>query len=532
LLAADVQATLTVPALTALASAGAPLSGNILLRNTGNAAATGFTYRVFLSPDSGLGNEDDVELTGVDGLTATLAAGATSTVNLNTFTVPTDLRPGAYFLMVQLDTTNAVTEGDAGEANNTVSTTAPVITLNGPAANSANLSATLTFAARTVGPDQQIAIPTVIRNTGTATATNFRVTWVLSTNEIIGDADDIAIDEEAIGSLAPGATTTISRNIQLPVGLALGNYRVGVWVDDRGDIAESNEADNRAVSAANALNVALPDLTATFTSAGGSVAPGSFFTGTLTVRNLTQAASSGFFVTISLSTDGTAGNSDDIELMMVRIEDLADMTVGVAGNGTRTIAGLRVYIPYGTPAGDSLNPGAYRIVVRVDTNAEVAESNETNNSTITATNVVTIPARDTANDPAGPDLFAYAYPISGTVYPGQVVNVAAILGNLGNADSGPVIFSAYLSSNNTFDGGDILLSSDFFGEITEFLPGSYYGVARLTVPGNAPNGSFFVIFVADPANSVVETNENNNHAAAGTATVARSTVSVTAPDSS
>ncbi|MFT3684786.1 MAG: CARDB domain-containing protein [Phycisphaerales bacterium] len=530
LLAADIQATLTVPALTGLASAGGTLSGSILLRNTGNAAANGFTYRVFLSTDSVVGNEDDVELTGVDGLTASLASGATSSVNLNTFTIPTDIRPGAYFLIVQLDTTNAVAEGDTGEANNTVRSASPNIVLNGPAAATPNLNASVTFTTRIVGPDEHISVPTTIRNTGAAASGQLHVTWVISTNDIIGDADDIAIDSEVISNIAAGGTVTFNRDVQLPVGVPLGNYRVGVWVDDRADVAESNEGDNRAISAANALVVALPDLTSTLVTSGGSIAPGSYFTGTLTVRNLTQAASGSFYVTISLSSDGIAGNDDDIELMSVRVTDLSNPAMGLAGNATRVFSNLRMYIPYGATGGGALNPGSYRVVVTVDSDEEVTESSESNNQTISTTASVTIPARNTANDPAGPDLTTYVYPISGTYQPGQAITVSAIIANLGNATAASPIFSAYLSANNTLDGGDVLLSGDVFGDLGDTGPGSLFATANLTIPGSAPNGTFYVILVADVDDDIEETNENNNASAAGTATVSRPVLSITAPD--
>jgi carbon monoxide dehydrogenase subunit G len=536
LLAADVTATLTVPALTALASAGGTLSGSIVLTNTGTTAATGFTYRVFLSADSIIGNEDDVEL-NPGGAVATLAGGPnansvhSTTVNLNAYAIPADVRPGAYFVITTLDTANVVSEGEAGEANNTVRTVTPIIVLNG-AAGSPNVTAAVTFVARTINPDQHISVPTTIRNLGTSAATNFHITWVLSTDAVIGNADDIAIDEEDVATLAAGGTLTLTRDIQLPVGIALGAYRLGVWADDRADVAETNEGDNRAVTATAALTVGLPDLSATFTTTGGTIAPGGFFTGTLTVRNNTQALATPFSVFICLSTDGVAGNDDDILLLSVDITDPALTETGLAGGAIRTITNLRVYIPYGSPAGGALDPGAYRVSVVVDPTDEVNESVENNNATISATNILTIPARNTANDPDGADLFGYAYPITGSFQPGQTINVAAIFANLGNAQAtGGVTMSAYFSTDAVLDGGDLLMSSDVFdGDQATFDVGSIYGNISLVIPAAAPNGNFFIIFVADEPDSVTETNDANNNASTGTATVTRATVSITAPD--
>lgn len=530
-LAADIRAAITAPALTGLASAGGPLTGSVLLTNSGNAAANNFTFRVFISTDTVTGNEDDVELTGVDGLVGTLAAGGSATLNLNSLVVPTDVRPGQYFLIVVLDTTNVIAEGTAGEANNTVITATPFLTLNGPTTGSPNLNATLNFTAQTVNPDQTFTIPTVIRNNTTTAAGLFHVTWVLSANSVIGDADDIAIDEEDYTGLAAGATLPISRNINLPVGINLGAYRVGVWVDDRGDVAEASEADNRAVTSTAALTVALPDITSTFTTTGGTVAPGGFFTGTLTVRNNTQAMAGPFTVLICLSTDNIPGNSDDILLLTVDITDPTSSTVGLAGGATRTISNLRVYIPYGTSTLGTLNPGSYRVSVISDGDNDVTEGNEGNNASITANPIVTVPARNTANDPTGPDLLTYVYQLTGTVQPGQTISVPAIFANLGNAAASSPTLTAYLSTDATFDGNDILLGG-YFRAVDTFNPGSIYGLSQFTIPGTAPSGNYYVIFRADPADNITETNEANNTSAATAGTITRATVSIITTDSS
>ncbi|MDP1662650.1 MAG: Calx-beta domain-containing protein [Phycisphaerales bacterium] len=198
----------------------------------------------------------------------------------------------------------------------------------------------------------------------------------------------------------------------------------------------------------------------------------------------------------------------------------------------RTFSNLRIYLPYGTPGGDPLNPGAYRVSVIVDPTNDVAESNEGNNATISPTANITVPARNVGNDPAGADLRVYAYPISGSYQPGQTINVATIFSNLGNAEAtGGVTLSAYLSTDSVFDGGDILLSGDVFGgSVAVFAVGSLYGNVALTIPSNAPTGAFYIIFRADADGTVAETDDENNSASTGTATVTRAVVSITASD--
>jgi subtilase family serine protease len=66
----------------------------------------------------------------------------------------------------------------------------------------------------------------------------------------------------------------------------------------------------------------------------------------------------------------------------------------------------------------------------------------------------------------------------------------------------------YLSTNTTLDVSDVLLSTVTGGALAANL--SSYRSANLTVPVGTAAGSYYVLFVADPANAVTETNETNN----------------------
>ena len=92
---------------------GQPLSSAATVRNVGSADATAFYFQVYLSRDDAVVSADDTPywFCRFDGL----AAGAAAPCDF-TGPIPLSIEPGAYFLVVNADDGNAVTE--ANESNN------------------------------------------------------------------------------------------------------------------------------------------------------------------------------------------------------------------------------------------------------------------------------------------------------------------------------------------------------------------------------------------------------------------------------
>jgi hypothetical protein len=90
----------------------------------------------------------------------------------------------------------------------------------------------------------------------------------------------------------------------------------------------------------------------------------------------------------------------------------------------------------------------------------------------------------------------------------------SLTATVANQGAGPAASSAvgyYLSTNQVLDASDRVLGTSPGGALGANLDGNRQLVA--TVPGNVPVGAYYVLFVADPANVVSETNETNNMAA-------------------
>ena len=150
-------------------------------------------------------------------------------------------------------------------------------------------------------------------------------------------------------------------------------------------------------------------------------------------------------------------------------------------------------IPLGTA------PGSYFVLFVADPLNAVAETNENNN---VASNPLVIVA-------PGIDLqIQQPFLSAASTTPGFPLNANCSIFNAGNATASSSTVGFYLSTDQLFSAGDVLLSTS-----TGFsLPGGQNSqrFANLTVPTGTAAGSYFVLFVADPANGVAETDENNN----------------------
>ncbi|MHC1707397.1 MAG: CARDB domain-containing protein [Bacteroidales bacterium] len=80
--------------------------------------------------------------------------------------------------------------------------------------------------------------------------------------------------------------------------------------------------------------------------------------------------------------------------------------------------------------------------------------------------------------------------------------------NSGQGPSGTSTLRYYFSSDNVFNGGDLLLGSSAVGSLNSGT-GSSQSLS-LTIPLNTVTGSGYIVFVADAANVIGETNETNN----------------------
>lgn len=115
-MAADLSALLTTTSLVNPAIAGTTDTAIVRVLNTGDQPVSqATTLRIYASRDHILDSSDLV--LGESAVAAGLGAGQDVSVNVG-LTVPAVTVPVSYFLLTEVDATNAVAEGPAGEANN------------------------------------------------------------------------------------------------------------------------------------------------------------------------------------------------------------------------------------------------------------------------------------------------------------------------------------------------------------------------------------------------------------------------------
>ncbi|MCA9624657.1 MAG: endonuclease/exonuclease/phosphatase family protein [Myxococcales bacterium] len=153
-----------------------------------------------------------------------------------------------------------------------------------------------------------------------------------------------------------------------------------------------------------------------------------------------------------------------------------------------------VRIPAGTP------DGGYFLLFVADYDGEVSESDESNN-------VFALPITVGAPQ-AGPDYTIELASAPSSAEADEVIAVSADVVNLGLATTVETRLKYYLSSDTSYDGGDIYLNYDAVPALAS--GGSSPETANVRVPAGTAPGLYYLLFVADQTELVAETDEANN----------------------
>ena len=465
----------TVPGGTVQASAS--------ILNQGNVTATSSTMGFYLSTNTTL-DANDVLLSTVTG--GALAANLSSYRSAN-LVVPVGTTAGNYYVLFVADPTNVVTE--TNETNNVSSLALTVI------APTVDLSVTYPYVSvTTLGAGGSANVNCYLNNLGNAAASPANIGFYLSTDNVFS-ANDVLVGSQANTSLFGGGYLSIYANITVPAATASGSYYVLFVADPANLVTESNENNNVAsttlqVTAAGIdLQMSQAYASSYSVGAGGQLGLNSYIYNTGTIAS--PSSTVGYY----LSTNSTLDANDVL---------LSTVAGGQLAAGTSAYRTTAVTIPTGT------TPGYYYVLFVADPANAVTETNE-NNNVASTTIQVTVPTVDLSP--------TYAYLSQTTVAAGNSTNVSCYLNNLGNSSASPANMGFYLSTDNVFSANDVLVGSQ---ANTTLAGGGYLSIyATITVPAATASGTYYVLFVADPANLVAETNENNN--------VTSTTIQVTVP---
>jgi subtilisin family serine protease/subtilase family serine protease len=263
------------------------------------------------------------------------------------------------------------------------------------------------------------------------------------------------------------------------------------------DVAyESNESVILTLVANAAYTIASPS-TGTVTVVSNDLPPD------LVVSAVSVPATAGVDVDLVVShttknqgTGGSPASSTAFYLSANGGLDAADILLGSRpvsplNPAATEMASTTVRIPASTVA------GSYYVLAKADWENVVLENLETNNTRATA--VVRI----------GPDLIVSVLTVPAAAAPGSTINVSETTKNQGGNSAEPSTTRFYLSTNSTLDASDVVVG-------TRAIPllvadgVSATTTASITLPAAIAPGTYYVLAVADAANAIVESVENNN----------------------
>lgn len=221
-----------------------------------------------------------------------------------------------------------------------------------------NLPAALT-------PGSRFAVTSTIANEGTVAARSSKTRFYLSADPLLDTRDLLLLGGGTVSALAPGAAATGTAQVRVPSNAAPGAYYVLGCADDTKGIAESDENNNCRASTST-LMLGQPDLVATAVGDPPlTVARGTRFVASDSVRNQGAAPAPSTKVRYYLSVDAAKGSGDRL---LVGVRSVPALVVGASATGTITVTA-----PTTTP------PGDYWFFACADDTRLVTESDETNN---------------------------------------------------------------------------------------------------------------------------------------------------------
>ena len=475
--------------------AGATIAVSATVANGGSSPAAASTVSFYLSRGGAPTAADT--LVGTAAIQA-LAAGG-SQMAAGSVTLPASLAPGAYTIGVIADSGAAVLESDEGNnalAGNTINVTVPRTDL-----------VTLAVANPMVAKNgKPVALAAVLMNLGLDAAPATTVRWYLSTDSTI-TTDDLPLGSATTTAMGPFGFATASTSVSVPTTVAEGTYYIGAIVDPDNLVAETNNANNAALSYLPMTVQYRVDLVMTSVSGPNAGVTGQPITlsGILKNKGLDPVVGE---VTVGFYVSGD-------ETITVR-----DRLIGVAKvNGLA--AGASVPVSTNAVLRTDLPKRDYWVGAIADPGNLVPELRNGNNE-LAALNPLSVTH--------GPDLVVASVAAPADVTRGTAFTVNTTVTNQGTGDVGAASDQAvidkgsrievgiYLSANDSITSADLLVGTATFSTLT--AGASVPLTANVTLPAGLPAGTYYIGAIADRGRVLREVS-NLNNALAGNRLVVR-----------
>ncbi|GAB2531298.1 CARDB domain-containing protein [Rufibacter soli] len=455
-------------------SPGSSFTSNSFVANVGTTTSAISTVGYYLSANATF-ESTDLYLGATAG--GSLANG-TSAERRGSMTLPSSVTAGSYNLLFVADPSNEVDETNEGNNVRTVP-----ITVN--SSNFIDLTITVrTLAATSVTVGAKVNATATIKNGGNVAAPKNAAGFYLSTNTTLDQEDVLLGTTYTVGTLATGDSEVVSASLEIPAATKAGSYYVLFVPDPENHVAESNETNGIMTLELTVTNLSIDLLVQTPTLSSSSVLAGSSVTANSSLKNQGGLDASTSTLGYYLSTNNTF-DAADVALTTTTGGSLA-ATASAAKSATLTI-------PTGTAA------GSYYVLFVADPAKAVTESDEDNNVASVALTVIEPTVDLVLKTPA----LSVA-----TVLTGNTVAASVTIENTGTVAASNSTVHYFLSANNTYEATDVALGSSTGGSLAAAT--SAAKSETLTIPAGTAAGTYFVLFVADKDNTILESNEGNN----------------------
>jgi subtilase family serine protease/subtilisin family serine protease len=451
----------------AVGAAGTTISVSFTTKNQGTGPAPSTQTALYLSVNS-TWEAGDPYL--AERAVPALGPGVSDVASLSV-EIPGGTPNGTYHIVARADWPNAVDESN--ETNNVRASTNLKI---GPDLIVYALTAPLTANA-----GDPIVVSDTTKNQGGTPTPSTTTAFYLSTNATL-DASDVPLGSRAVNPLNYNVTHGAQTTLTIPASTALGTYYVLAQADSGSVVAELVETNNLKASAAMKVG---SDLSVTVLTSTSYVGAGDVVNFNDTTANLGATDAPESTTRFYFSVNSTLDASDPL---------VASRTVPPLDAGGTSAGTVQVTIPASTTT------GVYYVFANADADHEIAETSETNNSKRFTINV-------------GPDLTIVDVDPPMTAEAGGPLNVVEITNNIGGGVAPSTQTSFYLSTNATWEAGDVYLGVRTVPSLTAGQSSTV--TTPLTVPAGTASGSYYVIAKADHTSSIVELLETNNVRASG-----------------
>jgi subtilase family serine protease len=321
-----------------------------------------------------------------------------------------------------------------------------------------------------------LAISVTTKNQGIGFADPSTTKFYISTNFSVDASDTPLLDVQAVPALDPGASSSVSMTVVIPSSQQAGSFYLIAKADADDVLIESTENNN--ASGARRISIG-PDLVASKPTVPATASPGATYNAGYIVTNEGAARAPASVLNLYWSTNLTVEPADPV---------LAQVNIGeLLSNQSQS-----GQVPLTIPMDATL--GTYYILARADAASTVPESSESNNTGSATVRV----GGDLLVDLVSPNAVGVGVPF-------VVTDTTKNAGSIAVAAS---FTHFYLSPNAALSADDILIGSR---PVDSLGAGDVSTISTtLAVPAGTTPGLYYLFAKADGANTVPETQENNN----------------------